>query len=151
MVVFNPANGKAPVHGYTGFYNKGTDVTLAQWQSSPVIPRPTSGPSASTQTGTYTFSTAEGKKLSMDEKYSSTPWIRPTPAGASFPPPRKIASISRTPHAATIWSGTPIKSNWSSYGSIGNEALFARQFYLVVDDGGSDEPSGDLPSPATSS
>ncbi len=40
------------------------------------------------------------------------------------------------------------KSNWSSYGSIGsNEALFAQQFYLVVDDGGSDEPSGDLPKP----
>ena len=28
-----------------------------------------------------------------------------------------------------------------------NEALFAQQFYLVVDDGGSDEPSGDLPKP----
>ena len=44
------------------------------------------------------------------------------------------------------------KNNWSSYGSIGsNEALFAQQFYLVVDDGGSDEPPAICPSPATSS
>ena len=38
------------------------------------------------------------------------------------------------------------KNNWSSYGKIGDEALFAQQFYLVVDDG-SDQPSGDLPKP----
>ena len=89
-------------------------------------------------------STADGKRLSMDEKYSSTPWIRPTPAGASFPPPRKIASISRTWAAAAIWSGMPKKNNWSAFGTIGsNEALFAQQLYLVGDE--MDQPAGSLP------
>ncbi|MFQ9053714.1 MAG: hypothetical protein ACLR5H_11715 [Oscillospiraceae bacterium] len=106
VVVFNPANGKALSTEYTGFYNKGTDVTLTNGKLSGYTKADiwTVGVNAD---GSYTFSTADGKKLSMDEKYSSTPWTRPTPAGASSPPPRKIASISRTWAAAAIWSGMP--------------------------------------------
>ena len=147
VVVFNPANMKALSTEYSGFYNKGTDVTLADGKLSGYTKADiwTVGVNAD---GTYTFSTSEGKKLSMAEKYTSTPLDDVNTAW-------KVSEAATTGcyYIQNAVRGNYLewyadKSNWSSYGSIGsNEALFAQQFYLVVDDGGSDEPSGDLPKP----
>ena len=72
VVIFNPANGKALSTMYNGFYNNGTDVTLADGELS--------GYTATdiwtvgiNEDGTYTFATSEGKKLAMQDKFSSMP------------------------------------------------------------------------------
>ena len=59
VVVFNPANMKALSTEYSGFYNKGTDVTLADGKLSGYTKADiwTVGVNAD---GTYTFSTSEG-------------------------------------------------------------------------------------------
>lgn len=146
VVVFNPANGKALSTEYSGFYNKGTDVTLADGKLSGYTKADiwTVGVNAD---GTYTFSTSEGKKLSMGASYGSTPLDDVNTAwnvtAAKTENCFYIQNVARGNYLE--WYAE--KNNWSSYSRIGDEALFAQQFYLVVDDGGSDEPSGDLPKP----
>ena len=147
VVVFNPANMKALSTEYTGFYNKGTDVTLADGKLSGYTKADiwTVGVNAD---GTYTFSTSEGKKLSMAEKYTSTPLDEVNTAWKVTAAKTENCFYIQNAVRGNYLEWYADKSNWSSYGSIGsNEALFAQQFYLVVDDGGSDEPSGDLPQP----
>ena len=147
VVVFNPANMKALSTEYTGFYNKGTDVTLADGKLSGYTKADiwTVGVNAD---GTYTFSTSEGKKLSMAEKYTSTPLDEVNTAWNVTAAKTENCFYIQNAVRGNYLEWYADKSNWSSYGSIGsNEALFAQQFYLVVDDGGSDEPSGDLPKP----
>ena len=147
VVVFNPANGKALSTEYSGFYNKGTDVTLADGKLSGYTKADiwTVGVNAD---GTYTFSTSEGKKLSMAEKYTSTPLDEVNTAWNVTAAKTENCFYIQNAVRGNYLEWYADKSNWSSYGSIGsNEALFAQQFYLVVDDGGSDEPSGDLPKP----
>ena len=143
VVVFNPANGKALSTEYTGFYNKGTDVTLANGKLSGYTKADiwTVGVNAD---GSYTFSTADGKKLSMDEKYSSTP-LDKTHTGWSILPAATencvyIQNVGRDSYLE--WYAE--KNNWSAFGTIGsNEALFAQQLYLVGDE--MDQPAGSLP------
>ena len=147
VVVFNPANMKALSTEYSGFYNKGTDVTLADGKLSGYTKADiwTVGVNAD---GTYTFSTSEGKKLSMAEKYTSTPLDEVNTAWNVTAAKTENCFYIQNAVRGNYLEWYADKSNWSSYGSIGsNEALFAQQFYLVVDDGGSDEPSGDLPKP----
>ena len=147
VVVFNPANMKALSTEYSGFYNKGTDVTLADGKLSGYTKADiwTVGVNAD---GTYTFSTSEGKKLSMAEKYTSTPLDDVNTAWNVTAAKTENCFYIQNAVRGNYLEWYADKSNWSSYGSIGsNEALFAQQFYLVVDDGGSDEPSGDLPQP----
>ena len=143
VVVFNPANGKALSTEYTGFYNKGTDVTLANGKLSGYTKADiwTVGVNAD---GSYTFSTADGKKLSMDEKYSSTP-LDKTHTGWSILSAATencvyIQNVGRSSYLE--WYAE--KNNWSAFGTIGsNEALFAQQLYLVGDE--MDQPAGSLP------
>ena len=143
VVVFNPANGKALSTEYTGVYNKGTDVTLANGKLSGYTKADiwTVGVNAD---GSYTFSTADGKKLSMDEKYSSTP-LDKTHTGWSILPAATencvyIQNVGRSSYLE--WYAE--KNNWSAFGTIGsNEALFAQQLYLVGDE--TDQPAGSLP------
>ena len=143
VVVFNPANGKALSTEYTGFYNKGADVTLANGKLSGYTKADiwTVGVNAD---GSYTFSTADGKKLSMDEKYSSTP-LDKTHTGWSILPAATencvyIQNVGRSSYLE--WYAE--KNNWSAFGTIGsNEALFAQQLYLVGDE--MDQPAGSLP------
>ena len=146
LVIYNPANMKALSTEYSGFYNKGTDVTLADgklsgWTDADVW---TVGVNAD---GSYTFSTKDGKKLSMGASYGSTPLDDVNTAW-------KVSAAATTGcyYIQNAVRGNYLewyaeKNNWSSYSRISDEALFAQQFYLVVDDGGSDEPSGDLPKP----
>ena len=146
VVVFNPANGKALSTEYSGFYNKGTDVTLADGKLSGYTKADiwTVGVNAD---GTYTFSTSEGKKLSMAEKYTSTPLDDVNTAWNVTAAKTENCFYIQNAARGNYLEWYAEKSNWSSYGRISDEALFAQQFYLVVDDGGSDEPSGDLPKP----
>jgi len=143
VVIYNPANLKALSTEYTGFYNKGTDVTLANGKLSGYTKADiwTVGVNAD---GSYTFSTADGKKLSMDEKYSSTP-LDKTHTGWSILPAATencvyIQNVGRSSYLE--WYAE--KNNWSAFGTIGsNEALFAQQLYLVGDE--TDQPAGSLP------
>ena len=147
VVVFNPANMKALSTEYSGFYNKGTDVTLADGKLSGYTKADiwTVGVNAN---GTYTFSTSDGKKLSMGASYGSTPLDDVNTAWNVTAAKTENCFYIQNAARGNYLEWYADKSNWSSYGSIGsNEALFAQQFYLVVDDGGSDEPSGDLPKP----
>ena len=72
VVVFNPANKKALSSVYNGFYNTGVDVELTGGKLTGYTNAELWTVNR-TESGAYTFSTADGKKLSMDEKYSSTP------------------------------------------------------------------------------
>ena len=143
VVVFNPANGKALSTEYTGFYNKGTDVTLTGGKLAGFTEADiwTVGVNAD---GSYTFSTADGKKLSMDEKYSSTPLDKAHTAWtleqAATEGCYYIKNVGRSSYLE--WYAE--KNNWSAFGTIGsNEALFAQQLYLVGDE--MDQPAGSLP------
>ena len=144
VVVFNPANMKALSTEYSGFYNKGTDVTIADGKLSGYTKADiwTVGVNAD---GTYTFSTSEGKKLSMDTQFSSTPLDKVNTAWNVLPAATENCVYIQNAARGSYLEWFADKNNWSSYGTIGNnEALFAQQFYLVVDDG-SDQPSGELP------
>ena len=145
VVVFNPANGKALSTEYSGFYNKGTDVTLADGKLSGYTKADiwTVGVNAD---GTYTFSTSEGKKLSMGASYGSTPLDDVNTAWNVTAAATENCFYIQNAVRGNYLEWYADKNNWSSYGKIGDEALFAQQFYLVVDDG-SDQPSGDLPKP----
>ena len=143
VVIYNPANLKALSSEYTGFYNKGTDVSLTGGKLAGFTEADiwTVGVN---DDGSYTFSTAEGKKLSMDEKYSSTPLDKAHTAWtleqAATEGCYYIKNVGRSSYLE--WYAE--KNNWSAFGTIGsNEALFAQQLYLVGDE--TDQPAGSLP------
>ena len=144
VVIFNPANSKALSTEYTGFYNKGTDVTLADGKLSGYTKADiwTVGVNAD---GTYTFSTADGKKLSMGADYGSMPLDDVNTAwGVSAAKTADCFYIKNAVRGNYIeWYAD--KGNWSSYNRISDEALFAQQFYLVVDDGSDTPDTGALP------
>ena len=143
VVVFNPANKKALSSVYNGFYNTGVDVELTGGKLTGYTDAELWTVNR-TESGAYTFSTAEGKKLSMDTSYSSTPldkanvdWALSAAATADC---FYIKNVGRGSYLE--WFAE--KNNWSSYGTIGsNEALFAQQLYLVGDE--TDQPAGSLP------
>ncbi len=147
VVVFNPANMKALSTTYNGYYNNGTDVTLTDGKLSGYTDADVWTVGVN-KDGTYTFSTADGKKLAMGEKFSSMPldevnqnWeISPAATTDCF-------YIKNTVRGSYVeWFAE--KNNWSSFGNIGNnEPLFAQQFYLVVE-GTEPEPEPDTGLPA---
>ena len=135
LVVFNPAHMKALSSVYSGFYNSGVDVTLTDGKLSGYTDAElwTLGVG---ENGSYTFSTADGKKLSLGASYSSMPlddvnvdWEISAAATAEC---FYIKNVVRGNYME--WYAD--KGNWSSYYNIGSsEALFAQQLYLVVEDG----------------
>ncbi len=143
VVIYNPANLKALSTEYTGFYNKGTDVTLANGKLSGYTKADiwTVGVNAD---GSYTFSTADGKKLSMDEKYSSTPLDKAHTGWSILPAATENCVYIQNVGRSSYLEWYAEKNNWSAFGTIGsNEALFAQQLYLVGDE--TDQPAGSLP------
>lgn len=137
VVIYNPANMKALSQNYTGNYNAGVDVTmtgdvLSGYAASEVW---TVGVNAD---GTYTFSTADGKKLSMGASYASMPLDEANPNW----------KVSEAKTAGCYYIQNTVRGNyiewftkygnWSSYGSINDEPLFAQAFYKV---------EGDIPTP----
>ena len=146
VVIFNPANGKALSTDYAGtYYNQGTDVTLADGKLTGYTKADiwTVGINAD---GTYTFSTAEGKKLSMDTDYSSMPLDKANTAWEISAAKTADCFYIKNANRGNDIEWYAEKSNWSSYSDKSDEALFAQQFYLVVNDDSSDTPdTGDLP------
>ena len=144
VVVFNPANGKTLSTEYNGFYNKGTDVTLTdgKLEGFTAADKWTLGVNAD---GTYTFSTADGKKLAMGAKFTSTPLDEVNQSWKITPAATKDCFYIQNTVRNNYIEWYADKGNWSSYYNIGNnEALFAQQLYLVID---SDQPSAGLPKP----
>ena len=135
VVVFNPANGKTLSTEYTGHYNKGTDVTLAdgKLEGFTDADKWTLGIN---DDGTYTFATADGKKLAMGTDFTSTPldevnrnWKITAVDGkdATF----YIDNTGRTDKYRLQWFTS--KGNWSAYTGTGD--AFEQQLYLVIDSG----------------
>ena len=142
VVVFNPANGKTLSTEYNGFYNKGTDVTLTdgKLEGFTAADKWTLGIN---DDGTYTFATADGKKLAMGAKFTSTPLDEVNQSWKITPAATKDCFYIQNTVRNNYIEWYADKGNWSSYYNIGNnEALFAQQLYLVS---GSDQPSGGLP------
>ena len=144
VVIFNPANLKALSTDYGGHYNKGTDVKLTDGKLTGYTKADiwTVGVNAD---GSYTFSTADGKKLSMGASYTSTPLDDVNTAWQLEKAATSDCFYIKNTVRGNYLEWYADKGNWSSFSKISNEALFAQQFYLVVDDGGSDTPAGGLP------
>ena len=132
IVIFNPANGKTLSTAYSGYYNAATAVTLSGealvgYTDADVW---TLGINAD---GSYTFATAEGKKLSMGASYTSMPLddVNPnwTIQNASTAGCFYIANPARGAYVEYQSS----YDTWSAYYSISDESLFAQQIYLIVE------------------
>ena len=143
VVIYNPANLKALSTEYTGYYNKGTDVTLDGGKLTGFNDADiwTVGVNAD---GSYTFSTADGKKLSMGAKFTSTPLDDVNTAWQLEKAATSDCFYIKNTVRGNYLEWYADKGNWSSYYKVNDEALFAQQFYLVADDG-SDTPAGGLP------
>ena len=144
VVIYNPANLKALSTDYGGtYYNQGTDVSLDGTKLSGYTAADvwTVGVNAD---GSYTFSTADGKKLSMGAKFTSTPLDDVNTAWQLEKAATSDCFYIKNTVRGNYLEWYADKGNWSSFSKIGDEALFAQQFYLVVDDG-SDTPAGGLP------
>ncbi len=144
VVVFNPVNLKALSTDYGGHYNKGTDVKLTDGKLTGYTKADiwTVGVNAD---GSYTFSTADGKKLSMGASYTSTPLDDVNTAWQLEEAKTAGCYYIKNAVRGNYLEWYADKGNWSSFSKISDEALFAQQFYLVADDGGSDTPAGGIP------
>ena len=137
VVVFNPSVKKAmSATAVATYYRAGVDVTLDSANKLTGY-GDTELWTLGIKDGKYTFTTADGKKLSMGASYSSIPlddinteWTITSAAteGCFY-----IKNVVRG--NALQWYAD--KGNFSSKASISttDEALFAQQFYLVIDSG----------------
>ena len=136
VVVFNPSVKKAmSATAAATYYRAGVDVTLDS-ASKLTGYGDTELWTLGIKDGKYTFTTADGKKLSMGVSYASIPlddvnteWtITPATEGCFY-----IKNVVRG--NALQWYAE--KVNFSSKPSISttDEALFAQQLYLVIDSG----------------
>ena len=147
VVVFNPSVKKAmSATAVATYYRAGVDVTLDAANKLTGYGN-TELWTLGIKDGKYTFTTADNKKLSMGASFASIPlddvntqW---TITAAATEGCFYIKNAVRG--NALKWYSD--KGNFSSQKSVSttDEALFAQQFYLVVDDGDSDQPSGGLP------
>ena len=86
--------------------------------------------------GSYTFSTADGKKLSMDEKYSSTPLDKAHTGWSILPAATENCVYIQNVGRSSYLEWYAEKNNWSAFGTIGsNEALFAQAFFKIQKSG----------------
>ena len=147
VVVFNPSVKKAmSATAVATYYRAGVDVTLDAANKLTGYGN-TELWTLGIKDGKYTFTTADNKKLSMGASFASIPlddvntqW---TISAAATEGCFYIKNAVRG--NALKWYSD--KGNFSSQKSVStaDEALFAQQLYLVVDGGGSDQPSAGLP------
>ncbi len=148
VVIFNKANNIALSQTYNGNYNAGVAVTVTEETISGYGETEiwTVGVN---EDGTYSFATADGKKLSMDTGYSSMPldkvndkWtvtaVEGSTDGAFF-----IDNVGRTGYRMEWYAS---KNNWSTYNKENTGDLFRQYFWLVGDEtsGGDTGETGDL-------
>ena len=149
VVVFNPSVKKAmSATAVATYYRAGVDVTLDAANKLTGYGN-TELWTLGIKDGKYTFTTADNKKLSMGASFASIPlddvntqW---TITAAATEGCFYIKNAVRG--NALKWYSD--KGNFSSQKSVSttDEALFAQQLYLVVNGGGSDQPSAGLPNP----
>ena len=134
VVIFNPANMMALSQTYAGNYNAGAELTEDNGKLEGFTETELWTVTAN-EDGTYTFATADGKKLSMDTQYSSMPldkvndtWIVTETDGGYF-----INNVGRDEANSYRIEWYADKGNWSSYYKNNDGDLFVQQFYLVVE------------------
>ena len=132
VVIFNPANGKTLSTAYSGYYNGAADVALEEGILS--------GYTAAdvwtlgiNDDGTYTFATAEGKKLSMGTGFTSMPLDDVNPNWKITASNTAGCFYIENPARGAYMEYQTGYGTWSAYYSINDEALFAQQIYLIVD------------------
>ena len=145
VVIYNPANEKALSTTYDGYYNNGTDVTINSDGTLSGVTTNDVWTVGVDSDGNYTFSTADGKKLSMGESFASMPLDDVNTGWTVTDGCYYIKNAVRGNYIE--WYAD--KNNWSSYDNNSNEALFAQKFWIVNDveipePGGGGE-SGGLP------
>ena len=147
VVILNPANNKALSQNYSNNYNTGvnvalTDGVLTGYGESEIW---TVGVN---DDGTYTFATAEGKKLSMAATYTSMPLDEANPNWMIIPAEGSengfyIENTGRT-NARIEWYAD--RNYWSAYYNNNTGELFIQQFYLVPAPETPDQPDDPTPS-----
>lgn len=146
VVIYNPANKKALSTTYDGYYNNGTDVTInSDGTLSGVTTNDvwTVGVDAE---GNYTFSTADGKKLGMGDKFTSMPLGEKNDTWALEDAGNGCYYIKNVVRGNYIeWYAS--NSNWSAPSFKDTSGLFAQKFWIVngVDIPGPGGESGGLP------
>ena len=81
--------------------------------------------------GDYTFSTADGKKLSMGADYTSTPLDEVNTGWKVLPAATEGCYYIQNAARGNYLEWYSAKNNWSSYTRVTDEALFAQAFYKV--------------------
>ena len=143
VVIYNPVYLQALSTDYSGYYNKGTPVTVTDGKLTGYTAADiwTVGVNAD---GSYTFSTSDGKKLSMDTSYGSTPLDKVNTSWRVTAVEGKdglyyIDNTGRTDSYRLQWYAA--KNNWSAYHGTGDAVELS--FYPVTAE--PDTPAGDLP------
>ena len=131
VVIFNPANMKALSQTYSGYYNTGVDVTasdgkLSGYGSTEVW---TVGVNSD---GSFTFSTADGKKFSMGAEFTSTPLDGINPNWKVLPADTADCFYIQNAVRGNYLEWYKGQNRWSAANFKGEDDLFAQQFYLVV-------------------
>ena len=149
VVILNKANKMALSQEYTGYYNKGVPVTV----TDDVL----SGYGATeiwtigvNEDGSYTFATADGKKLAMAATRTSMPLDEANPnwsitAADGHEDGFYIENTGRTGYRIEWYANN---NNWSSYNNNATGDLFIQQFYLVGDEVPAEKPAAPVPSVA---
>ena len=136
VVIYNPANMKALSTSYSGYYNAGVDVTeeggkLSGYTEAEIWTVGANGD------GTFTFSTSEGKKLSMGASYTSMPLDDINTAWKISDAATEGCYYIENPARGAYIEYQPSYGTWSGYYNINDEALFAQKIYVI---GGETEP-----------
>ena len=141
VIIYNPGSEMALSQTYNGFYNTGVALKLEEDQLTGYEDTEvwTIGVN---EDGTYTFSTADGKKFAMGDSFSSTPLDEANPdweiSAAATEGCFYIQNVIRQLYLE--WYAD--KGNWSAYKAISEdtEALFAHQIYKVIPTEEPDDP-----------
>ena len=133
VVIYAPAYNKALSSEYTGFYNRGTDVTeeedgiLSGYTEKDVWTVKDNGD------GTYSFSYG-GQNIGMGDSYSSMPLGEKNDKWVLEDAGNGLYYVKNTVRDAYMeWYDS--NGNWSAYYKIseGSEGMFALAFYQVTD------------------
>ncbi len=142
VVIYNPVNMKALSSNYSGFYNSGKDVKLSDDGSLTGYTAAEVWTVGVSSDSSYTFSTSEGKKLSMGTSYSSMPLDDVNTAWNVSKAKTDGCCYIRNAARGNYLEWYSEKGNWSSFSSINDEALFAHKFYKVTEDLPTPEDTG---------
>ena len=133
VVIYAPAYMKALSAEYTGFYNKGTDVTKAGDGTLSGYTEKDIWTVKDNGDGTYSFS-YNGQNIGMGDSYSSMPLGEKNDKWVLEDAGNGLYYVKNTVRDAYMeWYDS--NGNWSAYYNIasGSEGMFALAFYQVTD------------------